>query len=505
MNRLPQELYDEIGELLQGPGFNRPLLATISCQWKAAIERQTFREIRVRSDDLDRFRDIVHNGRRRYVTKLEYAVILPPYDDDKRGRFEREDDRRANDEAFTTAIHGLFSLLKSWDISRDGCIKLSLKQIYSPSDRPSLRPGPIDRERRGDNNTVVDLGSWRFYYSFLRLLRASELPIVPVVRSFATHVIARNMGYRVPIDIAAKFPNLRRAKVRLAEWESRYLGLRREQRHDLAQALTELIPESSALEYLSLYLGSVWFWCPDFSLGNLNLDHSTTDELGSAIRTATGNMTTLKELWFIGPIDATLLWPGPARALREPYWQNIKCLGVIFSARRPTGGCYFRHTEPIMAPPETEVPPGYGPNEVDDAMAAKSFDPNEHVDLRGSFGAEPDDASLVPLMKAFGRACSQMPRLRGACLSTAIPATPAERASGECMKDFLYAWGVWYYSPKTLPVVTHVYVDPAFTENLYERRLFWNVRDWRPPSDLQGLLRSLGRETWGSHLVEKFL
>ena len=56
---LPQEIYDQIGALLEGPDFDRPALATISRKWQTAIERQTFKNIHVRSTDLDRFRRYV--------------------------------------------------------------------------------------------------------------------------------------------------------------------------------------------------------------------------------------------------------------------------------------------------------------------------------------------------------------------------------------------------------------------------------------------------------------
>jgi hypothetical protein len=43
------------GALLQDPAFDRPVLAAISRKWQTAIERHTFRNIRLGSTDLDRF------------------------------------------------------------------------------------------------------------------------------------------------------------------------------------------------------------------------------------------------------------------------------------------------------------------------------------------------------------------------------------------------------------------------------------------------------------------
>ncbi|KAI0813761.1 hypothetical protein GGR55DRAFT_544680 [Xylaria sp. FL0064] len=513
MNRLPLEIYVEIGGFLQGPGFDRPLLATISRQWQAAVERQTFSEIRVKSTDLDRFQDIVQNHRRRYVTKINYVVVLPAYDDDERCSFERKDDRQANNKVFTAAVHRLFSLLKSWDTHKDGYISLCFEDIYSPSDHPFLRssspsydPLAIHFADRGDDDDeLVDLWAWRFHYSYLRLRCASELPNVPVISSFSTRITTRNMSTRVPIHIVAKLPNLRKANLRLGEWDIRYLALRRMQRHNLAQALTVVFPRSSALEFLSLNMGEICFWAPTFSAGTLNLGDSTNDELGSAIRTATGGMANLKRLVVAGPIDATFLWPGPSHALREPYWQNLERLEVTFSARRPSGASYFRHNEQVPAPLETEMAPGYGDSEEDDAVAAEDFDPSEHRDIRFALPMTPDDDSLEPLIEAFGRACSQMPRLRSACLSTVLSASEAEVKSGRCMREqHQFVWGVWYFSPYVRPTDGYDHSDPAIFEDIYRRRLFWSVRDWRPNPALRSLLQTLGRERWGLDLVEKF-
>ncbi|CAJ2513905.1 Uu.00g020240.m01.CDS01 [Anthostomella pinea] len=139
MDRLPQEIYDEIGALLHDPAFCRPALATVSRQWQIAIERQTFRNIRLRSTDLGCFQQIVQHRRRRYVNAINYLIVLPGYSDEKRRQFEREDDRRANDEVFTTVVHRLFHRLEHWDVSKDGFIKFCLRDVYSSADHAFLR------------------------------------------------------------------------------------------------------------------------------------------------------------------------------------------------------------------------------------------------------------------------------------------------------------------------------------------------------------------------------
>ena len=78
-----------------------------------AIEWQTFRKISMRSTDLDRFQHIVQNDRRRYVTSIDYLVVLPVYGDEKRCHFKLDDERLINDEVFTDAMFRLFCLQNS--------------------------------------------------------------------------------------------------------------------------------------------------------------------------------------------------------------------------------------------------------------------------------------------------------------------------------------------------------------------------------------------------------
>ena len=90
-----------------------PPLATVSRKWQHAIEKRTFREVTVRSDEIDRFRATCTGYRRHWVTFLRYNVVLPTYSDQACARFERASDKAANDEAFTRAIELLLGTLKS--------------------------------------------------------------------------------------------------------------------------------------------------------------------------------------------------------------------------------------------------------------------------------------------------------------------------------------------------------------------------------------------------------
>lgn len=71
---------------------------------------------------------------------IELAIILPSYADAAAATlFERDFERKANNEAFSSALHRLFHILARWDRSPESELGLYLFDVYSPSDpRPTL-------------------------------------------------------------------------------------------------------------------------------------------------------------------------------------------------------------------------------------------------------------------------------------------------------------------------------------------------------------------------------
>ncbi|KAK8054506.1 hypothetical protein PG994_009573 [Apiospora phragmitis] len=147
----------------------------------------------------------------------------------------------------------------------------------------------------------------------------------------------------VPIDMAAKLPNLRDARWKMNAWEIRYIEFRRAHRRDLAEAVAQVLPQPCALQSLTMSMKSPRsFWAPHTSAENLNPAGSNFDILSDAIRTTTSGISTLRELHVYGVMERSLFWPGAARAARESYGQNLEHVRFVFDARRPSGGLYFR-------------------------------------------------------------------------------------------------------------------------------------------------------------------
>ncbi|KAI1110407.1 hypothetical protein F5Y14DRAFT_428988 [Nemania sp. NC0429] len=339
------------------------------------------------------------------------------------------------------------------------------------------------------------------------------LPEVLIVRELWTKCMTRNLCDRVPVEIAARLPNLLSGRWVMNDWGIRYLGLRQTHRRELAQAVAEFLPQSSSLRDLSFQMpvSHLYSDYQNFSFGTLHPENLTLDTLSNAIRAATAHMSTLRRLQITGVIDKSLLWPGPTRALSEPYWQNLEYLHVTFSSRRPSGGHYFvdAHNPPQELVPRShlDVPPGYKQSEEEEVAAVASFSIGAElcpsVDLDGQTWQPVDevvpDASLKPLIRAFGQACLQMPMLKSADVVTIIPVPRESNGNGGSSR-----WGVWYFSPGTMHPRLE-WLDSAFSEDTHDRRLIWDVKDWRPDADLRRLLGKIGDDKYGGRLVEKFV
>ncbi|KAH6888064.1 hypothetical protein B0T10DRAFT_66579 [Thelonectria olida] len=538
MDRLPQEIYNEIGAyfadsdenpryVLSSPlAVERPVLATISRPWQRAFEKQTFRKLRLRSTDLDKFEKVVTGNRRRFLSSIRFVIILPAHPAESRGRFEREVDRKANDQAFTTAVKRLFAILKSWDDGRPNgdsrySISLEIESVYSPTDDfdNDCRGAPRRIERleaveagNDDDARRRDLQDRRFQYSYIRLQEPDELSVVPAITGFETNVMKRTLAHRTAVDIAAKLPNLRSGNWFMDDTELRYPALRRDGRHQLAEVARAVLPTAAALQTLHVCMSQDLLWNHAWVPADLTVAGETSDCLGRAIREGTADLERLKSLTVTGCLDESLMWPKPGPSLEVPFfWQRLERLDIQFTMTTPSGGWYFRARRPgddvdppIPARPLNLMPPGHGHSDEEDAAAALRYSDSENQRLSGAsmclFRWVPDDEKINPLIEAFARVCAQMPRLKVASLMTMIHVSLEIGLARQVPTRS--PWGIWYAAPdESFP--QQFQLDPAYRDDAKKRRVLWDVKDWRPNPELRSIMRSIGRERHGDDLADK--
>ena len=239
---LPRWEHEDCGNI-SGRGLALlPAYAAISRSWQDLIERQTFREIIVRSTEIDHFSRIVVNRRRKLLRRLELKVILPTYTDKACAKFETEKDKQSNNQVFTTAIKDLLALLRSWhdefqttgnrtDAPIEQSLRFCIGDCYAPK----------DDQYRGWEEYEQDLSEWvldrradlfrhRYESSLLRLESLEGIQEIPQITSFHKSPSHRNIEPRSFAMIASKFPNLDSIRWRLKDDENRNPQLRQQTR-----------------------------------------------------------------------------------------------------------------------------------------------------------------------------------------------------------------------------------------------------------------------------------
>lgn len=571
MDSLPQEIYDEIAcyfqtrpeddvdthlvpevaNLPSGNGIGRPCqppdlawdkprLATVSRRWQTTIEKQTFREIKVRSDDLATFEAIVNPNRHALVHCLKYTIVLSPYSRVARGRFECAQDRLTNNRVFTTALRDLFQILSSWcgsgaDHGSAHTVEFVLQDIYSPSDDGYRSFGnvsdisqglygsrPLIRRAQPDDADEVlkrDLLRCRFKYSYLSLVAPANLPPVPIITRFEERRMLRKISPEAFIRISACFPNMLDACSFLWDDERQYPALSSLNRAAMAQALQE-VKLPSSLRSLTLLLRQDMIWNHSWTPADLRPAGQDLDLLCAALRNATVECESLEQLRLNGTIDESFFWPNITPINVQPFWQNLRHLHIDFHMTTPTGEWYFRFPDhappieqPLPVPSSTQMPPGYGWSEEEDFMAALRYDDRNVGALRGIsmplgryrdiYRYFVDDEKLSPLVEAFAKACTQMPSLAHACLTCQI-IRPQKCPSGG-LDPQPTTWGIWFAVPGTAIDFESQELDEPEFHLCTSRRLVLKIHHWVPRRDLYQLLRDIGSDRYGDKLIEKRL
>jgi len=168
---------------------------------------------------------------------------------------------------------------------------------------------------------------------------------------------------------------------------------------------------------------------PILAPGTLRLDRLSAGSSQQCNPESTARGTTLQCLVLRGTFDESLFWPEPAPTPAEPFWQGLMCLDIRFDATCPIGGWYFRDPSSVEAPSspgslsDSRMPLGYDVTEDQDLRHARHFTRRENAILSGCafrdnglLRSVPNEAKLVPLIRAFGQARSQIPTLEVAGL-----------------------------------------------------------------------------------------
>ncbi|OBT65962.1 hypothetical protein VE03_03138 [Pseudogymnoascus sp. 23342-1-I1] len=481
------------------PTSELPPYATVCKTWQWHIEQRTFREINLPSSELEYFSKLLTGYRRAALREVKYQVVLPEYDDAACGLVETEEDKEANNTAFTTAVTELLRLVKGWEeedekelsgkglSAREGLVPLSLEmsQIYSPSDAKKRNSGLLREQRiaveRGERS---DLFEGRHCDSWLRL---GPLEGVPELKRVTKYTVSPS--YPRPVEaesiarLAEKFPALEKLSLQIME-RSEDLEVRRKDRYDFAIALLSL----SSLPLTSFSL------CAESSSPRYQFQDppsillSDIDHLSLALY-AISLIPTLKTIDLTGPIMiSSQLFQPPAAldsafaslASKVPQWPSLMTYSVNFSTVQPSGSWYFvRHPDnPVphdfVAPPEPE------------------FDSDHGTEM---FRIYPDDEAIDELLGAAGNAKHNMPALQMMSLTASLSLEHSENAEFEA---------VWFKAGQKN------YLDHRLTEQPVEvgsetfiggDHVYWwtgKGGDWRPKREVEKAWVGEGNQQWFS-------
>ncbi|KAL9578751.1 MAG: hypothetical protein Q9212_005523 [Teloschistes hypoglaucus] len=226
------------------PVSTLPPYATISRKWQLAIESRTFRSIHLKSTELSRFAQILTGHRKRLLAHLAYDVVLPTYDDKACAKFETEQDKERNNQAFTYAIHALYQTLKSLEGRGTGtefrALTLDIHDIYAPMDGSYREKYEEDKEQWASGQRD-DLWEHRYEHSILRLLEHPELPFLLSPSSFNLCMLSctkRIIEPKSALLMARRLSNVHSIELYLSDEEKKYPHIRQQSRYGIVNPST---------------------------------------------------------------------------------------------------------------------------------------------------------------------------------------------------------------------------------------------------------------------------
>ncbi|KAI8711659.1 hypothetical protein NCS52_01430000 [Fusarium sp. LHS14.1] len=490
MDTLPQDIIDHIVSYLLARRskprkpyaylhhhLSRAPLATVSRRLQTAVERWTFRDMRINSDELEKFIQLLTPSRRTFLAGLEFIPMLPTYKDAAGTRAESPAERAANDESYTQAVQSLLETLKAWEEedphSVNYRLKLSINIPQSPSDRAWPGIFPQFRALLPKGNCIYE---GRYLHSYIDLLRLEQLPEVHRVKHLVMKRpdkkrIHRNVCPKVPFMLASKMPNLESINVSVDDSEERFLDLRAKNRQDAADSLKRL-----SLPHLKS--ARLDFWHRRYNHEATVPSHlhavGTQDPLSAAICDFSMNIVDLE---ISGIFDASLLRP-----LSSAVWPELRTLRLKLEPVTPAGEWYFLESHPSSsAPPERPSSEFTLKNLHEEPFhywRESSYASQKHSE---AFRGRVDEKLLSPFIEMYADALSSMPKLRKARLICNLD------LQDETLSELLSVQ-VSYYAPGERSKSSSVKRD------YNNRQLVISLLGWVPNPDLMAKLRSIQDE-----------
>ncbi|KAI4194958.1 MAG: hypothetical protein LQ350_007477, partial [Teloschistes chrysophthalmus] len=180
---------------------------------------------------------ILTGHRKRLLAHLAYDVVLPTYDDKACAKFETEQDKERNSQAFTYAIHALYQTLKSLEGRGTGtesrALTLDIYDIYAPMDG-FHREKYEEHKEQCESWQRDDLWEHRYEHSILRLLEHPELPSLLSPSSFNMYMSSRTSRIVEPksaLLMARKLSNVHSITLNLSDDEKKYPHIRQQSRY----------------------------------------------------------------------------------------------------------------------------------------------------------------------------------------------------------------------------------------------------------------------------------
>jgi hypothetical protein len=222
MLTLPPEIINNVFSFLPTP---LAPYAGVSKQWQGLIETRTFSELHLTTARLPDFQRIVGPSRYSIVRQIQFIATLPEYEIAARSKFEGDEDRERNNQAFSMAISSLFHALHSWPDRSQVTLTIFAQ---SPSDWYA-EPDKEKRMKRYDVGSLWgrDLLDHRYERSYLQW-SAQDMPSVNAV--VALNIIGegdcRRIAPAAVARIACRLPRLRKIDCMLCDNERKNLVLR---------------------------------------------------------------------------------------------------------------------------------------------------------------------------------------------------------------------------------------------------------------------------------------